>query len=295
MTALLQRLVLAGLLALPPAARAAAAAAPPLRVAALSTVLAEVARVVGRDDVAVAGILPPGVDPHGFEPSAAELRQMADADVILASGLDLESYLDRVVGRIGLRGGVVRVGDALPLVLATGGEKDPHWWHSVTDMKAATEIVRAAFARRRPEAAARFARNAEAYEARLSALQAWVAREIGRLPPDRRQLVTSHDAFAYFAHDYGFTVHPLSGLSTESEPDPRQLAALIDLIRARRIKAVFVEDSINPGYVASLVEETGVRVGGMLYADGLGPSGSDGETYVGMYRHNVTTLVDGLR
>ena len=161
-------------------------------------------------------------------------------------------------------------------------------------MIAAADLVRAEFSRERPASADAFARNALAYRRRLAALKAWVSAEVARLPPARRQLVTSHDAFGYFARDYGFAIHSINGLSTESEADARHLAALIDLIRREKIRAVFAESSANPRLVANLLEETGARLGGTLYADGLGPAGSGAESYEAMYRHNVLAIVGAL-
>jgi len=279
----------------------------PLRVVSLHTVLTEIAREVGGQEAKVTGLLQPGIDPHAFEPSPADLRVILSADVILVSGLHLESYLDRLIAQRGPQTRLIVVGDALPrpLVRTEGNletgdgpqaagerEKDPHWWHSIDNVIFATELLRAEFARLRPASAAVFARNANTYKQHLVALKKWVAEEIARLPPKRRQLVTSHDAFGYFARDYGFTVHPISGLSIDSEPDAKHLAKLIDLIRQERIPAIFAESSVNPEFMANLVSETGVHVGGTLYADGLGPG--DASTYEGMYRHNVRTIVDAL-
>jgi zinc/manganese transport system substrate-binding protein len=269
----------------------------PLQVVTLSTVLTEIARDVGGPEVSVIGLVQPGVDPHTFNPSPADIRAVVDADLVLASGLNLEMYLDRLVAAAGTGIRVLAVGDSLPLVLSTGpggGEKDPHWWHSIADMISAVDLVRAEFSRMRPASAELFARNAGNYNAGLKELQAWVAGEIGRLPLDRRELVTSHDAFGYFAHDYGFTVHPINGLSTESEADAKRLAGLVDLIRRQKIRAIFVESSANPRLVENLLGETGVRLGGTLYADGMGPPGSGAETYISMYRRNMDTIVSAL-
>ena len=265
----------------------------------LSTVLSEIARVVGGDHVAVVGLVRPGVDPHTFNPSPADIRAVADADVVLASGLSLETYLDRLVAGSGSNARVVAVGDALPSPISMSGasgegEKDPHWWHSLDDMMLATDIVRAEFARARPAHAVGFSANARAYQARIQSLKEWAADEIGKLPPGRRHLVTSHDAFGYLARDYGFEVHAISGLSTDSEADARHLASLVDLVRRENIPAVFAEDSANPRLVENLVRETGVRLGATLYADGLGPIGSGAETYEAMFRHNVRSIVEAL-
>ncbi len=275
----------------------------PLRIVALNTVLTEIAHEVGGDQASVNGLVHPGVDPHAFEPTANDLRAIMQADLVLASGLQLESYLDRLVTRIDTKGRVLVVGDALPNPLsiprehsdAADGEKDPHWWHSIDNVLAATDLVRAKLVQLRPSAAAVFERNAHSYRQRLIALKHWATREIATLPPDRRQLVTSHDAFGYFARDFGFELHAISGLSTDSEPNAKHLAELINVIRSRRIAAVFAENNVNARVVANLVAETGVTLGGTLYADGLGPVGSDASTYEKMYRHNVTAIVNGLK
>jgi ABC-type Zn uptake system ZnuABC Zn-binding protein ZnuA len=158
----------------------------------------------------------------------------------------------------------------------------------------AVGIVRDELARVRPSGAGNFERNALAYSRRLLSLKQWVSAEVATLPPERRQLVTSHDAFGYFAHDYGFTIHSINGLSTEGEVDARHLAGLVDLLRRERIRAVFAESSANPRLVANLLEETGAVLGGTLYADGLGPPGSGAESYGKMYRHNVLAIVGAL-
>jgi ABC-type Zn uptake system ZnuABC Zn-binding protein ZnuA len=272
----------------------------PIRVVTLSTVLTEIAREVGGSEVVVSGLVRPGVDPHVFNPSPADIRMLVDADLVLASGLRLEPYLERVVASSAPSGLVVAVGDRVPLVLTmadgTSGaaEKDPHWWHSIGNVIFATDLVRSELARLRPASAQAFAANAGRYRRKLEALQSWASLEAARLPAGRRILVTSHDAFAYLAHDYGFTVRPVSGLSTESEPDARRLAQLVDFVRAERVGAVFVESSASPRLVESLIAETGVRLGGTLYADGLGPAGSGAEDYASMYRHNLSAIVDAL-
>jgi zinc/manganese transport system substrate-binding protein len=271
-----------------------------VRVVTLNTVLTEIAREVGGSEVSVSGIVQPGVDPHSFNPSPADIAALVDADLVLASGLHLEAYLGRLVSSAGPRGRVVSVGDLVPLVLSTpggqagGGDRDPHWWHSIGNVIFAADVVRSELARLRPASADAFSRNAADYRRRLEALRSWALAEVARLPAGRRQLVTSHDAFGYLARDFGFTVHPVNGLSTESEADARHLAGLVDFIRAEKVRAVFVESSANPRLVRNLLEETGARLGGMLYADGLGPAGSGAEDYVSMYRHNISTIVGGL-
>lgn len=286
------------------------AADAPLRVATLNTVLTEIAQQIGGDAVRVDGIIRPGIDPHAFEPSAADMRVLSEADLVLASGLQLESYPDRLLSHLVGKRAVVLVGDHLPIALSLSaehadptlsrsrsadGEIDPHWWHSLENVSVAADLVRSELTKLRPSLAPSFAERASAYRTRLLALKSWADAEFRSVPPAQRYLITSHDAFGYLAHDYGLEVHPISGLSTEGEPNAKRLAALIDLIRRKKIRAVFAESDVNPNVIANLVNETGVKLGGTLYADGLGPSGSDAATYEAMYRHNVRTIVEGLR
>lgn len=294
------------------AAGSLAAAEKPLRVVALHSVLAEIAREVGGDRASVIALVPAGVDPHTFDPSAADIRTVADADLVLAAGLHLETYLDRLAANAGTRSRLVPVGEALPLVLSlptsaahthaaherqnlsAAGEPDPHWWHSIDNVLFASDLVRIELTRLRPAQAEVFARNAQAYQQRLLALKAWVAREVAGIPAVRRHLVTSHDAFGYLARDWGFMVHPLAGLSTESEPNAKHLAHLIDFIRRERIPAVFAEGSVNPKLAQNFSRETGARLGSPLYADGFGPIGSNGSNYEAMMRHNIGAIVGAL-
>lgn len=274
------------------ACAAVSGARPPLRVAAMGTVLGEIAAQVGGERAVVMNLIPPGVDPHTFSPSPGDMAAVVDADLVLISGVSLA---ERLAARARPPGSVLDIGETLPGALRTpGGERDPHWWHSIGNVILAADDVRGALAAARPADAGVFASNARAYEARLDSLKAWVAAQIATVPPGRRQLVTSHDAFGYFARDYGFTVHAIGGLSTEGEADARHVAELIDLIRRQGIPTLFAESSANPRLVADLMRETGARLGGTLFADGLGPPGSGAETYDAMYRHNVRAIVAGL-
>lgn len=277
------------------------APAAPLRVVTLHTVLTEIAQEVGGDQVAVIALLKPGVDPHAFEPVPADIRRLQQADLVLAAGLGLETYLDRLAPEI-RPGRLIRVGDDLPDLIEGSCDHehhdhthdlDPHWWHGVPQMLAAVDRVRVELSALRPEAAADFEQRATAYRTRLEALQAWIKTELAVIPGERRQLITSHDAFGYLAHEHGFAVHPLLGASTVTEADARQVARIVRLIQRRSIRTVFAESSVNPRLIEAIVRDTGARLGPPLYADGLGTG--EAATYEGMMRHNVAAIVSGLR
>jgi len=283
---------------------AASLGAAPLRVVTLHSVLTEIVTEVGGAEVTVTCLLRPGDDPHTFNPPPAEVRTLAQADLIVASGFGLEPFLDKLVANSGTKAPLVSVSSVIKDVVPSSGahsrehaqgEADPHWWHSLANVRIATAYVRDRLSALRPAATTLFQARAAAYLGHLDELAAWAQTEVAQLPPARRQLVTSHDAFGYLARDYGFTVHPLQGISPEAEPSARDLGALIDLIKREHIRAVFVDNTENPKLLAAMLRESGAQLGGTLYADGLGPVGSPAATYAGMFRHNLTTIVEALR
>ena len=303
-------LALAGLSFLAAVSVAQGTADAPLRVVTLHTVLTEIAREVGGDAVTVVPLLRPGVDPHVFEPAPADIRRVREADVVLAAGLGMETYLPRLQRDLPA-GRVVEVGNRIPdpVQVCTAdhgheghghahdhdhGEDDPHWWVAVDPLLAAIDIVTTELVARRPAAAPAIQARASAYRARIAALKPWAQAEIARIPEAQRLLVTSHDAFRYLAREYGLEVQPLLGLSTADETSARRLAETVELIRERRLRTVFAEASANDRTLAAIVRETGAKPGRPLCADGLG--GQPGtDTIKGMIRHNILAIAEGLR
>ena len=291
------RAILLGMLALGFAPVGALAGT--VTVASLSTILTEMANEIGGAHVTVIPLVKAGMDPHEYEPKPDDLRQASDAQLILATGKHLENYLPKLSESTGGKAEVLQVGDAFPSLSISGedapktGGLDPHWWHSIANMKVAVKTVRDELAKLDPADAAEFSTNADGVLTKLDGLNQWARVEIAQLPRDQRKLVTSHDAFQYFARDYGFTIYPIEGVTTEDQPSSKKIAELIDRIKSEQVKAVFFESIENPKVISEITKETGAKVGGELYADGLG-TGAEG-TYEGMFRHNVTTIVEGLK
>ncbi|HEY8902020.1 MAG TPA: zinc ABC transporter substrate-binding protein [Chthoniobacterales bacterium] len=269
-------------------------AAETVKVVSFSAILTEIARTVGGDAVTVIGLVKPGVDPHEYQPTPGDLKQLAGARLILASGKHLEHYLDKLQAASGSDAVLLKVGDQLPSLAFSGGEhsEDPHWWQSVTNVERATRIVRDALVAADPASAAKFQKNAAASLAQLAALNRWIKQQVALLPRDKRELVTSHDAFQYFARDYGFKIYAIEGIDPDQEASTRQVNDLIDVIRKEGVKAIFLEDTLNPKVSSQITRETGAKIGGTLYADG---PGVDADTYEKMQRHNVTTIVEALK
>ena len=271
-----------------------------IRVSSFSTILTEVAQQVGGDRVEVTGHVKPGVDPHDFEPKPSDLKAVADAQLVLLSAKHMEGYVGKLRESTGTKGRVVEVGDrgmkSLKLTVQHGDHahdgEDPHWWHSVRNVAQATKVVRDELSQISPADKAVFASNAKAYLAKLEALQDWVEGKVAELPRNQRKLVTNHDAFGYFARDFGFTVMPIAGLSKNDQPGSKKVAELVTKIKDAGVKAIFSEDVANPKVIQEITKETGAKFGGELLSDGLG-AGAKG-TVEGMFRHNVTTIVEAL-
>ena len=270
-----------------------------LRVSTFSTILTEIAEQIGGDKVQVTGHVKVGIDPHDFEPKPTDLIVVAKADVILLSAKHMEGYVEKLKESTGTKGELVKVGDGFKSLKMEPNDdlerdvEDPHWWHSLANMAMAARGVRDAFIRARPNAAEAFRANAIDYLQRLDSLKKWAGSELAKLPRDQRKLVTSHDAFQYFAKENGFKVYAIEGISSSDQPSSKKVAQIIATVKAQGVKSIFSENIENPKVLVAITRETGAKLGGKLFADGLGEN--DAATYAGMYRHNVTTIVKGLQ
>ena len=271
-----------------------------IRVSTFSSVLTEVAQQVGGDRVEVIGHVKPGSDPHDFEPKPSDLRAVANAQLVLLSAKQMEGYVGKLEEATGTKGVIIHVGDQFPslkLSVQHGDHshdgEDPHWWHSIRNIARATKIVRDELVKLSPSDKTTFTANASGYLAKMETLDAWVKSKVAELPRDKRKLVTNHDAFGYFAREYGFTVMPIAGLSKNNQPGSKKTAEVIQAIKAAGVKAVFSEDVANPKVIQEIARGTGAKFGGSLLSDGLG--NGDGGTIEGMFKHNVGTIVDALK
>ena len=262
----------------------------PVRVSSFSTILTELAREVGGDQVRVTGHVRPDTDPHDYEPTPGDLKVVGTADLVLVSARNLEGYVGRLERGVVDKRVLLAVGDRLKAARALD---DPHWWHSIECMKEAAALVRDALAALRPEARPGFEQRAAAYRERLQSLQRWARTEVAKIPKDRRAFVTAHDAFGWLARENGLELIALEGFSGGGQPSSKKIAESIGRIRQKKVRAIFPESLDNPKVLEQISRESGARVGGVLYADGLGTGSA--ATYEGMYRENVKALVEALK
>lgn len=276
-----------------------------LNAVATTGMIADLVGKIGAERVAVTGLMGPGVDPHYYKATQGDLRHLTEADVIFYNGLFLEGKLDGIFQKMARTKTVVAVSRTIPegqLRKPTEfeGNYDPHIWFDVDLWRSAIAVVVATLSEVDPGGAGRFAANGRQYSESLAELDAWVHDQIRQIPDHRRVLVTAHDAFGYFGRAYGMEVIGLQGISTVAEYGVNDVRNLVDLIVTRRIPAIFVESSvpersINAVREGAMARGHKVAVGGTLYSDAMGESGSGADTYVGMFRSNVNTLVKALK
>ncbi len=302
-----------------------------VQVVATFSVLGDLVAEIGGDRVDVNTLVGPDGDAHVYQPSPADARAIAAAAVIVLNGLGFEGWMDRLIDASGTRAAIVIAAQGVnPIAFDTyhdehhyhhdhpegagnyhnghhgdhaadaghdghdHGALDPHAWQSATNVALYVGNIERAFAAVDPGGAAAYAANANAYLAELDALDAEIRSAVAALPRDRRTVVTSHDAFGYFARDYGLTFIAPQGISTEAEASAREVAALIRQIRDQDISAVFVENITDRRLLEQIAAETRASIGGTLYSDALsGPEGP-AATYLAMMRHNLAQLTAAL-
>lgn len=272
---------------------------------ATTGMIADIVRNVGGERVNVIGLMGPGVDPHLFKASAGDVRHLANADIIFYNGLHLEAGMAKVFERMeNTQIHPVAVTDLIPrdkLLFPPefNGNYDPHIWFNVSMWMQAVEQVRQALIERDPQNAVQYQENADHYLEELAGLQEYVLTQVSKIPPEKRVLITAHDAFNYFSRAYGFEVRGLQGISTATEAGTADVTTLADLIVERQIPAIFIESSVpqrNIEAVQAAVKAQGfdVKIGGELFSDAMGDGGTPEGTYIGMIRHNVDTIVRAL-
>jgi zinc/manganese transport system substrate-binding protein len=268
-----------------------------LPVVATFSILADFVRNVGGDRVDVTELVGPNGDTHVYQPKPADAEKLAAAQLIVENGLGLEGWIDRLIKASGAKA---------PVIVATKGinpqqmreegrvELDPHAWQSVADAKIYIINIRDGLIAADPAGEAAYRANADNYLGKLATLEKEVRVEIAKIPPERRRIITTHDAFGYFGTAYGFRFIAPEGVSTETEASARDVAKIIRQIKAQRIPAVFLENVTDPRLVQNIAAESGAKIGGTLYSDALSPPDEPGPTYIDMMRHNVRQLSTAL-
>ena len=274
-------------------ARAQTSAQGRIDVVASFSILGDFVRNVGGDRVSVTTLVGPGGDVHVYTPAPADAKKVADAQLLIVNGLGLEGWLPRLVQSSGGKAKMITATKGIaPRELGT--DADPHAWQSVVNAKIYVDNIRDALVARDPAGAAIYRANADAYLAKLDALDREVRASVARIPAGQRKVISTHDAFGYFAAAYGIAFIAPQGVSTDSEVSARDIASIITQIRAEKIPAVFLESVSDPRLMFRIAAETGAKIGGTLYSDSLTDEKGPAPTYIDMVRHNIKTLTSAL-
>lgn len=301
--------------------------AAPLNAVASFSILGDMVAKVGGDRVTVTTIVGPDSDTHVYEPKPSDAVALKASQVFFVNGLGFEGWQDRLVEATGFTGPIVIATDGIKTHDMSEeaedghgegheghdeagheghGEAghdeaghhhdglDPHAWQSLANGLIYVANIKAGLCKVDPDGCPTYTANAEAYSAEISSLDAWVKSEIAKVPVENRKVITSHDAFGYFAEEYGVAFLAPEGVSTESEASAADVARLIEQIRSSQAKALFIENMSDPRLVEQIARETGVKVGGALYSDALSAPGEPGADYLSMFRHNVGLLVPAM-
>ncbi|MBB2971453.1 zinc ABC transporter substrate-binding protein AztC [Mesorhizobium sp. RMAD-H1] len=290
---------------------ASGASAAELKVVASFSIIADMAKNVGGDRVEITSLVGPDGDAHVYEPRPADAASVEEANVVLVNGLQFEGFMSRLIETSGTKAALVEVSKGItPLKAEEGGhdhqhdhghdghhhhgEFDPHAWQSIPNAEIYVKNIADAFCAADKERCPTYTQNSKAYLVKLADLQTEIKAAIASIPEGKRTVITSHDAFGYFQHEYGLKFIAPEGVSTEAEASAADVAKLIDQVKEDRASAIFVENITNPRLIEQIAKETGLKVGGTLYSDAL--SGSDGPapTYIDMFRYNVNTIKDAI-
>ena len=266
---------------------------PQVQVVASFSILGDMVEEVVGDLASVSTIVGPDADAHLYQPSVADARAVAEADIIFVNGLGFETWAATLIAESGT-GAAVHIASKGITPIKADGAIDPHAWNSLANGMIYVRNIASAMGGAMPARAAAINANAEAYIAKLKAFDAKTRARIAALPANRRTVVTAHDAFGYLAQAYGLNFLAPQGIDTEAEPSARDLAVLIAQLRAESAAALFVENIASPALVRQISDETGIAIGGRLFSDALSGSGGPATSYLAMFRHNLGALLDAL-
>ncbi|OEC38495.1 metal ABC transporter substrate-binding protein [Pseudomonas sp. 1D4] len=271
-------------------------AAEKARVVTTFSILADITREIGGDDIQLTNLVGADADAHVFEPAPAQVRAVLEADLVIANGLGFEPWLERLLANGEARGTRIDASKGVvPITVLEHDQRlvDPHAWQSLGNAEIYARNITQALAQLVPARAAAFEARRDSWLGRLGALRQSIAPRLMALPPERRRVLTSHDAFGYFAQEWRLQFLAAQGVSDAAEPSAAEVAALIRQLRAEGVRAIFVENIRDARLVKQIAEEAGARVGGTLYSDALAAEGA-ASTYLGMYRQNVERLLQAL-
>jgi len=265
-------------------------------VVASVTIIKDMAEMIAGDELIVKCIMPTGDDPHLHEPTPRDARLVVGADLVLVNGLTLEGWLTELIENAGSDAKVVTVTKGIQAIesVAYKNASDPHAWMDANNGITYIENIKNSFIELKPSAKEVFEFNFGVYKQQLQDLDNYIYQAIASIPEQQRILITSHDAFQYYGRRYGIQLESILGTSTDAQAQTSDLRRVINVIRASKVPAVFVESTINPKMLKQIATDNNIKVGGSLYADSIGEEGSGADSYYDMLKYNTDQIVKGL-
>lgn len=271
------------------------------------SILADMLHQVGGPFLAIDSIVPPEADAHAFQPSPSDAQRLARARFVVVNGLGFEGWMPRLIRASGFRGTQITASRGIATIKSAGhshghghghshghDEADPHIWQDPRRAQVMVRRIAEGLAGADAEAAEAYRTAAARYVAELAELDTWVAAQFASIPRERRRVVTSHDAFAYYGARYGIDFLSPQGVTTRNDPSAQQIARLVQQIRRDRITAIFIESGANPRVLEQVAAESGARIGGKLYSDALSAPGGPAASYVALIQHNTRMITEAL-
>ncbi|MBK8549884.1 MAG: zinc ABC transporter substrate-binding protein [Ignavibacteria bacterium] len=261
------------------------------------TVINDIVKNIGKDKIEAYSICGVGVDPHTYHPKPSDPKLISKSDIVFINGFALEHWIEEMIkGSGGNKKEVVVTEGLTPMTDEKGyGDPDPHAWFDVKNIKTYAENIAKGLISIDPQNENYYSANLREYKLKLDSLDSWIKEQINSIPESQRVLITSHDAFRYFGRAYGLEVKGLQGISTEAKIRTEDLKNLIDYVKLKNLKSVFIETSVNPKLLEQISSETDAKIGGTLFSDSIGNEGTPEGTYIGAVKHNVNTIVNALK
>jgi len=280
------------------------ASAAPLKVVASFSILGDLAREVGGERIELHTLVGPDGDAHVYQPTPADAKTIAQAKLVIVNGLGFEGWIDRLIKSSGYRGTVVRASNGIKTRKLKHDENDhghghdsdvdPHAWQDLANALRYVDNIAQALVKADPAGQSTYLANAEKYKQSIVALDGELKTAFNSIAKEKRKVVTTHDAFGYFSRAYGVAFISPVGINTDAEASAADIGRIIKQIRREKIPAVFMENISDPRLLERIRQESGARIGGVLYSDSLSKADGPAPTYLEMMRHNAKTLASAL-
>jgi zinc/manganese transport system substrate-binding protein len=260
-----------------------------ISVIASFSILGDFVKNIGGERINLNTLVAAGADAHVYSPTPNDAQKLLQAKIVFINGLKFESWMDRLVSSSGTKAKIITATKGINLI-----QNDPHAWQNIANAKIYITNIRDALIEADPAGKATYETNTSAYIAKLDALEIETKVTLAKIPAAKRKIITSHDAFGYFAKAYTIDFIAPQGISTDAEASAKDVARIIRQIKAQNITAIFVENMTDPRLMKRIASETGAKIGGSLFSDSLSDDKGKASTYIDMMRHNVEQISQAL-